>query len=192
MADDEIQQIQLWLRSRDEAAARWLVERYYPRVVQIAWRHLAPGQSVEDVAQEVFMKVFASLDRFDSARPFENWLARITTNVCISQLRPERTRKELRWADLSEEQAALVETAANETEAFDPQAGPRASEVLDLLLASLSAGDRVAFTLHHVEGRSFAEIAAQTGGTAIAARVRVWRARRKLRRQLSKLEPEPS
>lgn len=185
MPEDEQDAIRSWLTTRDEAAAAWLVERYYPIVLGIARRHAGWRTGEADLAQEVFLHVFAALPRYDPARPFENWLARITLNTCYQHLRAQRCRPELRWSDLSPEQrAALAEGGAGKGETLD---GREAREILDRLLATLPATDQLIFRLWHLEEKSVAEIRELTGWSAVLVRVRAHRARKKMQQLLRRL-----
>src|SRR5262245_27119590 len=88
-----------------------LIERIHPLLLKIVRRKLAKRDSEEDVVQEIFAKIFASLAAFKGIAPFEHWVSRIAVNTCLNRLRAERARPELRWADLSEKQADALESS---------------------------------------------------------------------------------
>jgi len=92
-----------WREHSDEAAARELMTRLYPQVIAIVRRHLPRRAADDDLTQDIFVKLFAQLGRYDPALPLENWVSRLALNVCLDQLRAQRRRPELLWADLSEE-----------------------------------------------------------------------------------------
>ena len=88
------------VRQRDEEAARRLMAHLYPLVLKLVRALLPRRTAEEDLVQTVFMKVFAKLDQYAGDVPLEHWVSRIVVNTCINQLRAERVRTEVRWADL--------------------------------------------------------------------------------------------
>ena len=175
------------VRLRDEESARALFRHLYPLVSRLVHSHLPRRTSAEDLVQTVFMKVFASLDSFSGAVPLEHWVSRIAINTCLNQLAAEKARPELRWADLSEEQAqALEATTAGQAE-LDPTQNLASREIVEKLLAQLAPTDRLLMTLLHLEGRSVDEVRQITGWNVPVIKVRAFRARRKLRKHFEKL-----
>ena len=176
-----------WVRHHDEAAARRLMAALYPLLLSIIRTRLPRRSSEEDLAQEVFVRFFERLGSYDGRAPLKHWASRVAVNVCLDQLRAEKRRPELRWADLSEDEAeALTATlAAGGAEAPDAVG---ASELAGKLLATLSPEDRLVIEMLDLEGRSSAEVERLTGLSNVAIRVRAFRARRKLRQQFLKLE----
>jgi RNA polymerase sigma-70 factor (ECF subfamily) len=179
-----------WREHGDEAAARDLVARLYPQVIAIVRRHLPRRTDEEDLAQKIFVKLFANLDRYNPALPLENWVSRLAMNTCLDELRAERRRPELRWADLTEEQVAVLENlSATETAGATADTHePGSLELFQRLLDTLDAADRMVITLLMLEEKSTAEIAAQIGWSRTLVKVRAFRARRKLKRALAELE----
>ncbi len=178
------------VRRRDEDAARELFRHLYPLVARLVRSHLPRRTSQADLVQTVFMKVFANLDRFSGAVPLEHWVSRIAVNTCLNQLAAEKARPELRWADLSEEQAQALDAAMAGPEELEPLQGFAAREIVEKLLAQLAPEDRLLLTLLHLEGRSVAEVHALTGWNVPLLKVRAFRARRKLRKHFEKLMAE--
>jgi RNA polymerase sigma-70 factor, ECF subfamily len=149
--------------------------------------HLPRSLSEEDLAQEVFMKVFAHIEQYRGAVPFEHWVSRIAFTTCINELRAQKRRPDLRWTDLSETEAAVLEGAMSaEFEANRLQA-LAARELVNKLLDSLNSEDRLVITLLDLEQRSVAEINQITGWSRPLIKVRAFRARRKLKKYLNKL-----
>ena len=178
------------VRQGDEDAARALFRHLYPLVGRLVRSHLPRRTSPEDLVQTVFMKVFANLDRFSGAVPLEHWVSRIAVNTCLNQLAAERVRPELRWADLSEEQAEALEAAMSGPEDLEPSENLAAREIVEKLLAQLAPAERMLLTLLHLEGRSVAEVQEITGWNVPVIKVRAFRARRKLRKHYEKLMSE--
>jgi RNA polymerase sigma factor (sigma-70 family) len=175
---------------RDEDAARELFGHLYPLVARLVRSHLPRRTSQEDLVQTVFMKLFANLDRFSGAVPLEHWVSRIAVNTCLNQLAAEKARPELRWADLSEEQAEVLDAVMAAPGELDASGSLAAREIVEKLLAQLSAPDRLLLTLLHLEGRSVAEVRQITGWNVPVIKVRAFRARRKLRKLYEHLMSE--
>src|SRR3954447_24131261 len=108
------------VRQRDEEAARLLLHHLYPFVIKLVRAHLPKRTSEEDLAQIIFMKIFANLDQYSGTVPLEHWVSRIAINACLNQLRIERVRPELRWADLSEEEAHVLQSLSATADEVHP------------------------------------------------------------------------
>ena len=80
------------VRQRDQAAARELVEHLYPLVIRIVRSHLPRRVAEEDLAQEIFLKMFTRLDQYKGAVAFSHWVSRIAVTTCIDQLRAQKRR----------------------------------------------------------------------------------------------------
>ena len=167
------------------------MEALHPQVIRIVQNHLPRGMDAEDLAQDVFVQFFKMLDRYDPARALENWVSRLTLNVCLKALRSRQRRPEWRWSDLSEGEQAVVDSLLHEPETDAAQAGD-GRELLVKLFDSLSAQERMILTLLHLEEKSVAEIAAMTGWNATLVKVRAFRARAKMRKALAALERKKS
>ena len=179
-----------WRGHGDEAAARELMTRLYPQVIAIVRRHLPRRAAEEDLAQEIFVKLFANLDRYNPALPLENWVSRLSLNTCLDKLRAERRRPELCWADLTEEQTAVLENlfAVDAASADAETQKPDSRVLLQRLLDTLNAADRMVITLLMLEEKSVAEIAEQTGWSTMLVKVRAFRAPEKMKHALAELE----
>jgi RNA polymerase sigma-70 factor (ECF subfamily) len=178
--------VRAWLNQRDESAARLLMTGLYPLVISIIRARLPNRTAEEDLAQEVFVRFFERLDRYDGRAPLSHWVARLTTNLCIDQLRAEKRRPELRWADLTEAQMEALE-AVLVADAKPPETGT-AGELAARLLETLSPKDRLVIQMLDLEGCTSTEVEQVTGWNSVTIRVRAFRARRKLRKELQKLE----
>jgi RNA polymerase sigma factor (sigma-70 family) len=181
-------------RQGDESAATALVDALYPMVWRIARARRPVRTSEEDLAQDVFKKVFERLDQY-SARggiPFAHWVARIATRTCLDALRSERRRPELRWADMPEGEAEWLQHLCSST--ADPQrsegSGTAARELIQRLLSMLPAQDRVVLQMLDLEERSVKDIVALLGWSASLVKVRAFRARLRLKQIVKKLKLE--
>jgi RNA polymerase sigma factor (sigma-70 family) len=174
------------VRSHDQAAARQLVEHLYPIVIRIVRAHLPRRVPEEDLAQDVFLKMFTRLDQYQGAMPFPHWVSRIAVTTCIDQLRAQKRRPEYRWADLSEGQAEALEavTADDSEQAPDALAS---HELVHRLLDQLKPADRSVIQMLDLEQKSIAEISSLTGWSPSLVKVRAFRARRKLQKLFAEL-----
>jgi RNA polymerase sigma-70 factor (ECF subfamily) len=176
------------VREQDQDAARSLVEYLYPTVIRIVRRNLPRRADEEDLAQEIFLKMFEKLDQYKGRVPVEHWVSRIAVNHCLNAIRRQKVRLEWRMADLSEEQAAALE-AVTTVGAQEPAPAEviGARELVDMLLEALSPADRLVIRLLEIEERSIAELRELTGWSAALIRVRAFRARQKLNKRFGKL-----
>jgi RNA polymerase sigma-70 factor (ECF subfamily) len=175
----------------DAAAASRLVDLLHPVVIRIVRHHLPNGMDERDLAQEVFLRVFAKLESFRRDRPLEHWVARLTRNLCFDHLRRQRRRGELRCADLTEAEERLLE-AASARDAGPPPGTDSTSDVTALvgkLLRTLRPDEERVLRLLDLEDRPVKEIAALLGWGESRVKVTAFRARRKLRLTLRSLEP---
>jgi RNA polymerase sigma-70 factor (ECF subfamily) len=165
----------------DATAARELVERCHPLVARLARAHRPRDTPEEDLVQEVFLTLFARLDRYQprAGVPFEHWLARLAVNVCRDALRAESRRPAARRAVGDEAQRWIDSLALDAAPAVDDALAAR--EAVDALLAHLEPRDRLLLTLLDIEERPVAEVAALTGVNRALVKVRAFRARRRLR-----------
>lgn len=178
------------VRSGDEEAARQLLTHLHPLVLKIVRAHLPRRTSEEDLVQSVFVKVFTKLDQFRGQVPLEHWVSRVAVNTCLNELSRERVRPEMRHADLSEEECAVIQNLAVDNGEVPMEQSLGARELVGLLLEQLKPSDRLVVVLLHMEGRSVEEIGRITGWSATLVKVRAFRARQKLKRHLDILLKE--
>ncbi|MFZ9936703.1 MAG: RNA polymerase sigma factor [Luteolibacter sp.] len=189
-APDWDETVQL-VRQGCEVAANRLVEALYGHVLRIVRNHLPRGHDELDLVQEVFMKVFSSIDSFRGVQPLPHWVARIALNTCLDQLRRQKARPEVRFSDLSVTDAGFVNllmegadaTAAAATE-YDGR------ELVERLLATLKPHERMILRMLDLEKKSLREVCELTGWGLSRVKVCAMRARRRLNEQLKRLERE--
>src|SRR5215471_6485442 len=165
----------------DKASFEVLVKRHQHRVFAVARGILKRQEDVEDIAQQVFVKAYFSLKRFDQRAAFSTWLYKITVNECWDLLRKKKVRPLVYEADLSEEQARQVISSA-ETGKDEPDVSERlqARQRVEGLLDALDERDRLMLVLKEVEGFSIEEIAEVLDLNANTVKVRLFRARRRV------------
>ena len=179
------------VRENDPEAARSLVEYLYPQVMRIVATKLPRRDSEEDLAQDIFLKMFTKLEQYKGDVPFEHWVSRIAVNNCLNALRAQRSRPEWRWADLSPEQAETLEAVMSAApDNPHPSQAMGARELIDKLLATLSPPDQLLIRLLELEERSIEEVRQLTGWSATRIRVRAFRARRKLNQAFTRMKKQ--
>ncbi len=176
------------VRQHDQDAARDLVNHLYPLVIRIVRAHLPRRVAEEDLAQEIFLKMFSRLDQYKGAVAFTHWVSRIAVTTCIDQLRAQKRRPELRWADLSEQEAEVLDSVLTSESDVAVNDGFAARELVDRLLGQLNPPDRLVLQLLDIERRSVAEISEITGWNPSLVKVRAFRARGKLKKLFEELE----
>lgn len=165
----------------DQAAAEAMVRRLYPTVMRMVRSHLPRRTQEEDLAQQVFAKIFQKLHQFSGRVPLEHWVTRIAINTCINQLKHEISRPELRMSDLSEDEEAVVKDLAQTDHDVPGDRVQAARELLDRLMMRLRPDERTVITLLHIEERSTEEISQMTGWPVSLVKVKAFRARNKMR-----------
>ena len=135
----------------------------------------------------IFIKVFQKLSQFSGKVPLEHWVSRIAVNTCLSQIEAEEVRPELRHADLSEEQQAVVENLASASDDLAPDRQLASRQLVEHLLQLLKPVERLVIDLLYLQGRSVEEIHKITGLGTAAIKVRAFRARQKMKAQLTKI-----
>src|SRR5437588_9860906 len=187
MADlDPAELVQAALR-HDDAASREMVRRLYPLVAKMVRSHRSRRTSEEDLCQMIFIKVFQRLSQFSGNVPLEHWVSRIAVNTCLNQIESEKVRPELRHADLSVEEQAVIENLATSREELAPDRRLASRQLVEHLLAALKPVERLAIDLLYLQGRSVEEIRKITGWSAALIKVRAFRARQKMKQQLAKI-----
>ena len=168
-------------QQEDKEAFEELIRRHQHRVFAVAGGILKRREDVEDIAQQVFVKAYFSLKRFDQRAAFSTWLYKITVNECWDMLRKRKVRPLLYEADLSEEQARQVASSAEKGKDV-PDISDRleARQRVERLLEGLDERDRLMLMLKEVEGYSIEEIAEVLDSNANTVKVRLFRARRRL------------
>jgi RNA polymerase sigma-70 factor, ECF subfamily len=161
-----------------EAAFEDLVRRHQQRVFALVNGILRRPDDVEDVAQQVFLKAYLGIRRFDQRAAFSTWLYKIAVNECWDYLRKKKVRPLLYEADLSEEQVSRLDGIVS---ADRPPEGPNdraeARELLERMLDTLPDQDRQLLLLKEVEGFSVQELAEILKLNVNTVKVRLFRAR---------------
>jgi RNA polymerase sigma-70 factor (ECF subfamily) len=174
----------------DDEAARQLVRHLYPLVAKLVRAHRPRRAAEEDLCQMIFIKMFQKLSQFSGAVPLEHWVSRIAINTCLNQVAAEKARPELRRADLSEEQSAVLDNLAVSSDELSPDRQLASRDLVAHLLDALRPIERVVIDLLYLQQKSVEEIAKMTGWSRPLVKVRAFRARQKLKEQFSRIRQE--
>jgi RNA polymerase sigma-70 factor, ECF subfamily len=169
------------VQAKDEIAFKEIVERYQSKVFSIIYGILRNHNDAEDIAQQVFAKIYFSIGNFDFRSSLLTWIYKITVNECYDYLRKKRVRKLVYESDFSEEDSLQMEnsqTARDQTVAVDKTLERR--DLLLKMLSKVSEEDRMLILLKEVEGHSVEELAEMTGMNENTIKVKLFRTRQKL------------
>ena len=168
----------------DPVAFGQLVSAYRRRIMGTIARLIGRPEDVEDVAQEVFTRLYFSLEQLRTPEVFEPWLYRLSVNACYDYLRRARRRPESRMSDLSEQQVMMADAAAGTRAQSEEVEKRRVRDTVNVLLASVSKEDRLLLTLKEVEGLSLKELEKIYNVNENALKVRLFRARQRILKNL--------
>lgn len=160
---------------QDDAAAHALVRHLYSFVAKLVRSHRPPRAAEEDLCQMIFIKMFQNLPSFSGTVPLEHWVSRIAVNTCLNAIAAEKVRPELRHADLSEEQVAVVENLAASTKELGADQQLASRDLVTHLLGALKPAERLVIELLHLQEKSVEEIAQLTGWSKALVTVRAFR-----------------
>jgi RNA polymerase sigma-70 factor (ECF subfamily) len=188
MADDGVSRELVAAALRhDDDAARELVRLLYPLVAKLVRAHRPARSAEEDLCQMIFIKVMQKLSQFSGKAPIEHWVSRIAINTCINQIQAEKARPELREADLSEEQVAVIQNLAATSDELAPDQSFVSRQLVEHLMKALKPAERLVIDLLYLQQRSVAEIQKITGWSTALVKVRAFRARQKMKKQMANI-----
>jgi RNA polymerase sigma-70 factor (ECF subfamily) len=156
-----------------------LVNRYKRKIFTMAARFARDSDDLDDICQDIFIKVYENLDKFRHDAPFEHWLSRIAIRTCYDALRKRRReRGNVPLDDIH------YQIAAESGEDF--VAAEHARSLLEKGMAELKPAERLVITLLELEEKPVREVAQLTGWSETNVKVRAFRARQKLKNFLEK------
>jgi RNA polymerase sigma-70 factor (ECF subfamily) len=177
------------VQAHDEIAFREIVERYQAKVFSIIYGILRNRNDAEDIAQQVFAKIYLSVGKFDFRSSLLTWIYKITVNECYDYLRKKRVRKLTYESDFSEDDARMMENVEQSTEKVRPVDETLAKRDLIMkMLEKISEEERNLILLKEVEGHSVEELAEMTGMNQNTIKVKLFRARQKLQKAAARIE----
>ena len=169
-----------------------LMERYQAYVAGIVTKHV-PGDRIEEIAHESFVRAYRSLESFRAKTPFKHWLATITVRCCHDFWRQHYRRPETTIGSISEDGWEWIQGLLVDGSPHDSTGGPGNPEALRVLrwaMEGLSAEDRTVLTLVHLQEYTIAEGAKLLRWSVPKVKIRAHRARKKLRKTLSGVLPD--
>jgi RNA polymerase sigma-70 factor (ECF subfamily) len=175
------------VQAKDELAFREIVERYQAKVYSIIFGILRNRNDAEDIAQQVFAKVYFSIGNFDFRSSLLTWIYKITVNECYDYLRKKRVRKLVYESDFSEEDSLKMENSDSVVQAGAVDDALAKRDLVMKLLEKISDEDRQLILLKEVEGHSVEELAQMTGMNENTIKVKLFRARQKLLKAAQRL-----
>ena len=184
-SDDEAKLIARSLKQDSDAFGQ-LVERYATVIVNLAYRMVGDRTEAEDLAQETFVAAFKALPRFRAESKFSTWLYRIAANKCKDWLRAKQPGQGAQDVDVDEvlEDGVVAEERTPERLLSQQQVAAQ----LDRAIQRLPPLYREAFVLKHVEGLSYEEMQEIVGVNADTLKMRVYKGRLQLSRELAELK----
>jgi len=179
------------LRERDERAFREMVDEYRERVYGLTFRMLGNQEEAEDVAQEVFITVFKSIDSFRGDSKLSTWLYRITANHCKNRIKYLARRHDRKKAEFDEEvergqAAGAVSAPVVHRRPDEELQGAQLQVMLQEAIEALDEEQRLLVVLRDIEELSYEEICEITGLALGTVKSRIHRARMTLRKKLAK------
>jgi RNA polymerase sigma-70 factor, ECF subfamily len=171
----------------DSGAFNQVVSAYRRRILGTISRLIGRPEDVEDVAQEVFIRLYFSLGQLRTPEVFEPWLYRLTVNASYDYLRKSRRRLESRMADLSEQQVMMADAVAGTRAQTEDGEKRRVKDTVEELLGAVSADDRILLTLKEVEGLSLKELEKVYKVNENALKVRLFRARQRVLKKMKEV-----
>lgn len=172
------------LKGGDESAFEEIVRRHQGRVFAVAYRMTGNREDALDVAQEALLKAYRKIHSWQPSGGFGAWLLRLTTNQSIDHMRRRKRHKHETLED------SFRPGAATEPMVEDTAVQVRGGEIevrVQAALDVLSPSQRTVFVLRHYEGLALADIAPVLGCTVGSVKVHLFRAMKKLQRELSDL-----
>lgn len=173
----------------DSVAFNGVVAAYRRRILGTVARLIGRPEDVEDVAQEVFVRLYFSFDQLRSPEGFEPWLYRLTVNSALDYLRKKRRRREFRMADMTPEQVTLADARAGAHASHEITEQAKTRDFMESLLREVSDDDRTLLLLKEVEGLSIRDLENIYQVKENAIKVRLFRARQRVLKAFAKANP---
>jgi RNA polymerase sigma-70 factor, ECF subfamily len=167
-------------RNGDAGAFNQVVQAYRKRILGTIARLIGRPDDVEDVGQEVFLRLYYALEQLRTPEVFEPWLYRLTVNAAYDYLRKQKRRKESRMSDLSEQAVVMADAVAGGKVEAEESRRTKIRELVESLLGKISEEDRILLMMKEVEGLSLKELEQIYKVSENALKVRLFRARQRV------------
>jgi RNA polymerase sigma factor, sigma-70 family len=173
------------IQAGDHQAFESLVRRYQRQVANLIYLTMGNRDDVDDIAQEVFIRVYRSLSKFKFDASFFSWLYRITMNLCIDEIRKRKIRRVLSLDYLTEDNLEKNRKSKDYTMASDSVLTEEKRQVIQSALQRLTPEHREVLVLREYQDLSYNEIAETLNLRLEAVKSRIFRARVELKNLLS-------
>ena len=173
------------IQAGDHKAFEILVRRYQRQVANLVYVTMGNRDDVDDIAQEVFIRVYRSLPKFKFDASFFSWLYRITMNLCIDEIRKRKIRRVLSLDYLTEDTLEKNRKDKENATASDSILKEERQHVVQSALQRLTREHREVLVLREYQDFSYDEIAETLGLKLEAVKSRIFRARREMRNLLN-------
>jgi RNA polymerase sigma-70 factor (ECF subfamily) len=171
----------------DQAAWELIVKQHWRKVFNVAYQFVGSHEQAEDLAQDIFLKIFRSLDTFDRRANFQTWLVSVSRNLCIDHYRSVRKERQTIDRDVPAEDLAPVSATVSPLAALENR---DLATLLRQALQTLPQSLRMAVLLRDIQELSYLEIAERLRLPEGTVKSRINRGRKELARQILRLRDE--
>jgi RNA polymerase sigma-70 factor, ECF subfamily len=171
----------------DQAAWEQIVKQHWRKVFNVAYQFVGSHEQAEDLAQDIFLKIFRSLDTFDRRANFQTWLVSVSRNLCIDHYRSVRKERQTIDRDVPAEDLAPVSATVSPLAALENR---DLAALLRQALQTLPQSLRMAVLLRDIQELSYLEIAERLRLPEGTVKSRINRGRKELARQILRLRDE--
>jgi len=181
-------ELMLRFQQGDESAYATLVGRFTEPILNLAWKFLGSRTEAEDLAQEVFLRVFRARKSYTVQAKFSTWLYRVTANACLNRIK-SKTNERVRSLHSTGEDGRELGRSVQDPEAEEPGLGLEREELhreVRRAVEELPANQRLALIMNKYDGLAYEQIAESMGLTVMAVKSLLMRARVKLKETLAR------
>lgn len=175
------------LKSKSRASYSKLIDDYQHKVYATCLSFVPNKEDAEDIAQDVFVEVFNSISKFKGESALSTWIYRITTNKCLELIRKRNTKKRFAFLQSLTGEGFEIDRSNYFTEMNHPGIileNKQKSETLFLAINGLPEAQRIVFTLHKVDGKSYQEVCDITKKSLSSVESLMFRAKKNLQKTL--------
>jgi RNA polymerase sigma-70 factor (ECF subfamily) len=173
----------------DESAFDALVQKYHTRLISLIYRIIGSNNEAEDITQEIFIKIFYKLNDYNPQYPFYSWLYRITVNKCYDFLRLNKRKKDKSFEELSNKERRIIQNLMapqGREQMLSLYERDKNTQHINKMLWELEAKEKRILIMRDLDDLSYKKISKILKCTELAARLRVFKARKRLRAKLMK------
>lgn len=189
---DEDAGLMLKVASGDRAAFARLFDRHQASVVRFCRRFVGDGARAEELAQDVFIKLFRSAKSYQPQARFQTFLFRVATNTCLNDLRRPAGKAEVLEAKVNDDDASVFDTDADAATPLHALEAKELEAAVAKAMSKMSERERAAFAMCRFEGMAYRDIAETLEATESAVKSLIHRATVQVMKHLSALSPEGS